>query len=114
MKSEPLGAGAEHKCFLRAGQLIVLCTGMGEILLRGPREGDGRKRGGECLKKEMMAKVGIKSGRGARTSGLPGHRLLCNTQGQFGLFFRDCKAGKRQKCCCIFSLPPPYLASIVP
>lgn len=34
----------------------MLCTGMGEILLRGPREGDERKRGGECLKKEMMAK----------------------------------------------------------
>lgn len=76
MKSEPLGAGAKRKCFLRAGQLIVLCTGVGKILLRGPREDQERKRGGECLKKEMMAKLGMQSGRGTRTLGLSGRRLL--------------------------------------
>lgn len=71
----------------------MLCTGMGEILLRGPREGDERKRGGECLKKEMMAKGGIKSGKGTHTLGLyQAIGYLCNTQSQFDLcclFFRD-------------------------
>jgi hypothetical protein len=28
MKSEPVGAGAEYPDFLRAAQLIVLCSGM--------------------------------------------------------------------------------------
>lgn len=45
MKSEPLGAGAERKYFLRADQLIVLRTRVGEILLRGLGEGDERRQG---------------------------------------------------------------------
>jgi hypothetical protein len=45
MKSEPLGADAERKYFLRADQLIVLCTRVGEILLRGLGEGDERRGG---------------------------------------------------------------------
>lgn len=42
---------------------------------------------------------------------------LCNTQSQFGLcclFFRDCKAGGRQKCCCSLSLPLPTFHPLYP
>lgn len=59
MKSEPPGAGAERKYFLRADQLIVLRTRVGEILLRGLGEGDERRQGRGCLKREIMTGAGI-------------------------------------------------------
>lgn len=61
MKSEPLGAGTERKYFLRADQLIVLCTRVGEILLRGFGEGEERRPGWGCLQKEIMTRGGIKT-----------------------------------------------------
>lgn len=97
MKSEPLGADAERKYFLRADQLIVLCTRVGEILLRGLGEGDERRGGWECLRRVIMTGAGIERRRWSVLRGYQVIGYLCGAQSPFGscwFFTTDCKAGR--------------------